>query len=61
MMVKQRVEFGVEGSVIQLLSFTGAQHFIVYKVFAYQLSLLSLPNTVHSDICTTIFHKAPMM
>lgn len=47
--------------MVQLLSFTGAQPFIVHIVFAHQLSLDGLLSTVHFDIYTMTFHEATLV
>lgn len=60
-MASQRVEFGVKSSMVQLLSFTGAQPFIVHIVFAHQLSLDGLLSTAHFDIYTMTFHEATLV
>ena len=50
-MASQRVEFGVKSSMVQLLSFTGAQPFIVHIVFAHQLSLDGLmPEGIRENL-----------
>lgn len=45
----QRVELGVEGSTM-IVDLCKCTALIVYKVFAHQLSLLSLPSSLHSGI-----------